>query len=108
MATLATFLEGQISSVEQRGANILGSMDPGTSLMTQASQDAVRRAYALDGRDPPEMRPPAGLTGYVRKLSSPARDAAPVTHKVGDIITVNGKQYRVTGGDPADPDVEAM
>jgi len=29
-------------------------------------------------------------------------------HKVGDIISVGGKHYRVTGGDPSDPDVELV
>lgn len=37
-----------------------------------------------------------------------AATAPPAGHRVGDIITVNGKQYRVTGGDPNDPDVEAL
>lgn len=29
-------------------------------------------------------------------------------HAVGDVITVNGRQYRITGGDPNDPDVEPL
>jgi hypothetical protein len=29
-------------------------------------------------------------------------------HKIGDVIEVNGKQYRVIGGDPNDPDVEPL
>ncbi|MDQ7996056.1 MAG: hypothetical protein AAGC76_09395 [Luteibacter sp.] len=44
---------------------------------------------------------------------SPASNIAPGAgggnqHRVGDILTVNGRQYRVTGGDPTDPDLEAL
>jgi hypothetical protein len=44
---------------------------------------------------------------------SPAAAVAPAAgsgagHRVGDILTVNGRQYRVTGGDPTDPDLEAL
>lgn len=41
-------------------------------------------------------------------INAPGRQAAPATHAVGDIITHDGKQYRVTGGDPNDPDVELV
>jgi hypothetical protein len=37
--------------------------------------------------------------------SAPAQGNA---HRAGDIITVNGSQYRVVGGDPNDPDVEPL
>ncbi len=29
-------------------------------------------------------------------------------HQVGDVLTVGGRQYRVTGGDPNDPDLEPL
>jgi hypothetical protein len=44
---------------------------------------------------------------------SPASNVSPGgaggnQHRVGDVITVGGKQYRVVGGDPSDPEVEPL
>jgi hypothetical protein len=38
-------------------------------------------------------------------VSAPAASGG---HQVGDVLTVGGKQYRVTGGDPNDPDLEPL
>jgi len=43
-------------------------------------------------------------------IAAPAAAPAPaaVAHPVGSVLTINGKQYRVAGGDPADPDLEPL
>jgi hypothetical protein len=47
---------------------------------------------------------PAGAV--VAPSAAPAPLAA--AHPVGSVLTINGKQYRVAGGDPADPDLEPL
>lgn len=54
-----------------------------------------------------------GPVGAQAASLSPASSVAPAAangtqHSVGDILTVNGKQYRVAGGDPSDPDLEPL
>jgi hypothetical protein len=48
----------------------------------------------------------------IHPAAAPAPTAvAPVAggaHEVGSVLTINGKQYRVTGGDPNDPDLEPL
>lgn len=43
-------------------------------------------------------------------LTTGTNEAAPAAggHKKGDVITVKGKQYRVVGGDPSDPDLAPL
>lgn len=47
---------------------------------------------------------PSPASNVVRNNGAPAN--AP--HNVGDVLTVNGRQYRVVGGDPNDPDLEPL
>jgi hypothetical protein len=53
----------------------------------------------------------ATTTGVPSSTTQPQPSVAPAasgTYQVGQIINVNGRQYRVTGGDPNDPDVEPV
>lgn len=54
---------------------------------------------------------PAGSAVTQAVPSAAAAVSAPAAsggHQVGDVLTVGGKQYRVTGGDPNDPDLEPL
>jgi hypothetical protein len=42
------------------------------------------------------------------KNNSSGNQIGGASYEVGDIIEQNGKQYRVVGGDPSDPDVEEI
>lgn len=102
------FVHGRIKSIEDRGTRVLGQMAPDVSLLTKESQDILSRAYREAGQVPPEMPPPGDGKSYVQSVRDGTKQSGGQKYTVGQVISVGGKQYRVTGGDPNDPDVEPL
>lgn len=51
-----------------------------------------------------------GMSDVIENVESPENMGQPGQGKyaVGQVIPMNGKKYRVTGGDPNDPDIEEV
>lgn len=80
--------------------------DPGTVAQKARSREITQAAVA-------RAAGPALRGGAPAASPSPASNGARGgagggAHAVGDVLTVNGRQYRVVGGDPNDPDVEPL
>lgn len=63
-------------------------------------QNVIQAARIAAGRAAPAAD--QGAPSAMRQPSAPAQ------YNVGQVIEANGKRYRVTGGDPSDPEVEEV
>lgn len=82
---------GPVSNADfEIAAKSVWGPDKPDDVNAQLILNALQREKAAQGGT--ETNQPAGQGGY----------------RVGQTIEVNGKQYRVTGGDPNDPDVEPL
>lgn len=70
---------------------VLMAMLPTREMLPEARKDALRR-----------------VNDMVRAKLQIADNPGSGGYSVGQVIETNGKRYRVTGGDPADPDVEEI
>lgn len=80
--------EGVFTDKDQQ---MLLDMMPTRTMLPEARKDAIRRIDAIVE---------AKLQGGGGTQTS--------GYRVGQVIEANGRRYRVTGGDPADPDVEEI
>lgn len=81
--------EGVFTDKDQQ---MLLDMMPTRAMLPAARMDAIRRIDAI----------------VQAKLQGGGSTANSGGYRVGQVIEVNGKRYRVTGGDPNDPDVEEV
>lgn len=51
--TAAEILFGRAKGLEERRDSILGHMSPHTSFLSSKEQSILRRAFAIDGKEPP-------------------------------------------------------
>jgi hypothetical protein len=84
IAQAAQFLQGRIGAIEEHRNAVLGDMAAGKPLMTDESRRVFEATQKLTAK-------PSG-TQYMR----------------GQIVNHGGKKYRVTGGDPTNPDLEEV
>jgi hypothetical protein len=91
LSTMASQVEGRLSALDaaQRNGLGLGARSTGVPVITPEARELFDTM--LKGKAP-----------------SKRAHAAPAS-RVGDIVTgPDGKRYRITGGDPNDPDVEPV
>lgn len=88
----ASLVEGRLQAVQERANQALGSGAKNIQVTSPAAQALFQRLSGGHGQ-----LAPSGIAAH----GVPA-------HAPGDIITVQGRQYRVKGGDPNDPDLEAL
>lgn len=81
--------EGVFTDKDQQ---MLLDMMPTRAMLPEARMDAIRRIDAI----------------VQAKLQGGGGTPTAGGYRVGQVIEVNGKRYRVTGGDPNDPDVEEV
>jgi hypothetical protein len=98
IGTMAAQIQSRISALNAMAKNSLGPFANKVTIVTPEGQAALDKLRER---------------GLIGKFDLGEEDAGqPATpaggHAVGEIITHGGKQYRVTGGDPNDPDVELV
>lgn len=80
--------------------------DPGTVAQKARSREITQGAVARAAG--PALRASSGVASPSPASNISRGGAGGSSHSVGDILTVNGHQYRVVGGDPSDPEVEPL
>lgn len=106
IGTLTKLISGKVSALQDQYTSGMGTTQDVRPLVSPEAGAAFEKTLQRAGLDAPALDHPAPLGA-----PAPASAAAPAggqAYRVGQVITVGGKQYRVTGGDPADPDLEAL
>ena len=86
IGTLTQLIYGKIDALKEQYTSGMGTTQSPRDLVTPKAKSAFDKTLArMNGQEP-----------------------AAGKYKVGQIITHGNKRYRVTGGDPSDPDVEEV
>lgn len=104
IGTLTQLIHGKISALQDQYKTGMGTTADPNRLVSPQAQAAFDKTLARDGVDRTAFDRDAGAPGHAAVPAAPQ----PSGYHVGQVVTVGGKQYRVTGGDPADPDLEAL
>ncbi len=104
IGTLTRLIYGKVSALNDQYRSGMGTTAESRTLVSPEAQSAFEKTLKRAGIDLPI--PANTVDGQSMQQSHSV--AAPKTYSVGQTITVGGKQYRVKGGDPSDPDLEAL
>lgn len=102
LATMASQVQARLDALQHRANQGLGAGAKSIQIITPAAQrafDTIRERGGVKEHNMGDAAPAAAASP-----SAPAQGS----YQVGQIIMHNGKPYRVTGGDPNDPDVEPV
>lgn len=93
LGTGAAYTREQIEGYRRSFFPQIGDSEQTIADKEERLQNVLRAARTAAGRAAPQGQPQQAASGR---------------YQVGQVIEANGKRYRVTGGDPNDPDVEEV
>jgi hypothetical protein len=92
LQTAGEFLNDRVTAIQQKRDQLLGSMSPNTSLLTQASQNTLKSLYKRAGRGSPDLAPVGSTLGYV-PVAGDALKTSPGVASSGSALDAIMSQY---------------